>query len=77
MVNRAIMDTEVREAILNGAIIEEYPEDKYGPSYLIYGHTAQRRPLHVLCSHPPRLRVITVYQPDANEWIDYQTRRKT
>jgi len=76
MAKRNIMDTEVQEAILGGVIIEEYPDDKYGPSCLIYGHTRQRRPLHVQCSEPPRIRVVTVYQPDPNEWVDNRFRRK-
>lgn len=77
MASRDIMDTEAQEAILCGEIIEENPEDKYGPSYLIYGMTRQNRPLHVLCSAPPRVRVITVYQPDPNAWIEYRVRRKS
>jgi hypothetical protein len=76
MAKRDIMDGEVREAILSGDIIEEYPEDKYGPSCLIYGCTQHARPLHVQCSLPPRVRVITVYQPDPDEWVDNRQRRK-
>jgi Domain of unknown function (DUF4258) len=34
-IRRLISVQEVREAIANGEIIEEYPEDKYWPSYLI------------------------------------------
>lgn len=75
MAKRGIMDTEVQEAIVSGAIIEENPGDKYGPSCLIYGHTLHQRPLHVLCLLPPRVRVITTYQPDMNEWIDNRIRR--
>ena len=75
MAKRGIMDTEVQEAILNGEIIEENPGDKYGPSCLLYGQTLHKRPLHVLCSLPPRIRVITTYQPDPNEWIDHHIRR--
>lgn len=76
MANRNILDGEVREAILAGEIIEEYPEDKYSPSCLIYGNTLAGRALHVQCSIPPRVRVVTVYQPDPNEWIDNRQRRK-
>ena len=77
MAKRDIMDDEAREAILNGEIIEEYPEDKYGPSCLIYGNTPQGRPLHVQCSLLPRVRVITVYQPDPNEWNENRQRRRS
>ncbi len=76
MAKRDIMDDEVREAILRGEIIEEYPEDKYSPSCLIYGYTRHARPLHVQCALPPRVRVITVYQPSPDEWIENRQRRK-
>jgi len=32
---RRILVQEVREAIANGRIIEDYPDDKYGPSCLV------------------------------------------
>lgn len=28
---------EIREAVSTGEIIEDYPDDKYGPSCLVYG----------------------------------------
>ncbi len=76
MLKRDISDEEVVQAILHGKIIEEYPEDKYSPSCLILGNTSQGRPLHVVCSIPPRVRVVTTYQPDPKKWVDYQRRRK-
>jgi hypothetical protein len=76
MAKRNIMDDETREAILDGEMIEAYPNDKYSPSCLIFGKTNQARPLHVQCSLPPRVRVITVYQPDPDEWIDNRQRKK-
>jgi hypothetical protein len=76
MAKRDIDDDEVVEAILSGEIIEEYPADKYSPSCLIFGETKDRRSLHVVCSLPPRVRVITVYEPDPDEWIDYRRRKK-
>lgn len=38
---RHISVQELREAIRNGVIIEDYPDDKYGPSCLIFGMTNQ------------------------------------
>jgi hypothetical protein len=52
-IERGIRDEEVVEALLNGEIIEEYPEDKYGPSCLVLGRTRAGRPLHVQCSLAP------------------------
>lgn len=69
---------EVRAAIANGEIIEDYPNDKYGPSCLVFGLTDARRPLHVQCTYPnrPLIKIITLYEPDAAEWVDYKVRRK-
>jgi len=76
MAKRNITDLEVQEIILAGKIIEDYPDDKYSPSCLIFGVTQAGRPLHVQCSAPPRVRVITAYQPDPARWINLRERRK-
>ncbi len=47
---RRISVQELREAIEIGEIIEDYPDDKYGPSCLIFGLTTDNRPLHFQCS---------------------------
>lgn len=39
MIKKSIDRHDVEEALLGGEIIEEYPEDKYSPSCLIYGKT--------------------------------------
>ena len=74
---RRISIRELREAIEAGEIIEDYPSDKYGPSYLIFGLTTGNRPLHVQCSYPsrPLLKIITLYEPDADLWIDFKVRK--
>jgi len=76
MINRDIEGHEVEEAIESGEIIEDYPDDKYSPSWLIYGKTARGRDLHVQVSLPPKVVIITTYEPDEEEWIDYRIRRQ-
>ena len=51
---RRISVREVREVFANGEVIEDSPEDRYGPSCLIYGTTASARRLHIRCSYPSR-----------------------
>lgn len=75
MIQKSIERHEVIEAIMVGEIIEEYPEDKYSPSCLIYGKTKVGRDLHVQISLPPKVVVITTYPPDPDEWIDCRIRR--
>jgi hypothetical protein len=75
---RQITIQELREAVADGEIIEDYPEDKYGPSCLLFGTTKSGRPLHVQCSYPERerVKVITLYQPDPEQWTDFKVRRE-
>jgi len=74
---RMISTKEIHEAIERGKIIEDYPDDKYGPSCLIYGKTNEGRPIHVQCSYParPLVKIITVYEPDPALWINFEIRR--
>jgi len=74
---RRISVQDVCDAINNGTIIEDYPDDKYGPSCLIFGMTAERRPIHIQCSYPSRpiVKIITLYEPNPIRWVDFITRR--
>jgi|SRR6185436_13727551 len=76
---RRILVQEIREAFATAALIEDYPDDKYGPSCLLLGFTQSERPLHVQCSYPtrPLVKIITVYEPDPLQWIDLRVRRPT
>lgn len=73
-----------REAILGSVetyeIIEQYPEDKYMPSCLIYAnHEGQI--YHIQIATDPvndNVRIITAYRPTLDKWTeDFKTRRKT
>ena len=74
---RNISVEEIRDTVHTGEIIEDYPDDKYGPSYLIAGFTVNKRPIHIQCSHPSRtsIKIITVYEPNPEKWIDLKIRR--
>jgi len=75
---RGIRVGELEEAISNQSeVIEDYPEDKYGPSCLVLGFTVNGRPLHIHCSYPsrPLVKIVTVYEPDPELWIDSRIRK--
>ena len=75
---RRIGVPDVEQALLSQSeVVEDYPDDKYGPSCLILGFTNTGRALHVHCSHPSRslVKIITVYEPDSERWLDYRRRR--
>jgi hypothetical protein len=74
---RGISVAELEEAVSNrSAVIEDYPEDKYGSSCLVLGFTNGGRPLHIQCSYPsrPMIKIVTVYEPDPERWIDCRFR---
>ena len=75
---REISVAEIEEALSGKTeMIEDYPEDKYGPSCLLLSFTAMNRPLHIQCSYPsrPLVKIITVYEPDPTRWVNWRKRR--
>jgi len=76
---RDISVAEMEEAISDRIeVVEDYPDDKYGSSCLILGFTKAGRPLHLQCSYPsrPLIKVITLYEPDPDLWVDLRIRKK-
>lgn len=76
-VERNIADMEIRQAAENLELIEDYPQDKYAPSCLLLGFTKTGCPLHIQVSYVDSdlVKIITVYEPDEAEWIDFSRRR--
>ena len=76
-VERNIGEQEIRQAGMTATVIEEYPEDKYSPSCLLLGFTEAGRPLHIQVSlaDGDLVKIITLYEPLATEWIEYSRRR--
>jgi len=75
---RDISVAEAEEAITGRSeVIEDYPDDKYGPSCLILGFTKDGRPLHLQCSYTsrPLIKIITLYEPDPDLWVDFRIRK--
>ena len=75
MIDRKIKISEVKEAIENSTIIEEYLDDKPLPTCLLYGDTLNQRPIHVVVALDEEVAaIITVYEPDTDKWIEYKRR---
>ena len=58
---RGISIQEFREAVSQSERIEDYPDDKYGPSCLLLGFTSSCRPLaHPIAAtlHDRRIRIM-------------------
>jgi len=77
MFERNIAHDNVVQIVRTGEVIEEYSEDKPFPSFLLLGWVNER-PLHVVAAKAEdgTLFVITVYEPDPEQWDDHYRKRK-
>lgn len=78
LVQRGISMDDVTEVLLNGEIIEDYPDDYPYPSCLVFGIVSAKTPLHVVCgSNGEELWLITAYIPNTDIWKDdFKTRKE-
>jgi len=79
MSERTISRNMILDSLSNFEIIEEYPDDKYLPSYLVYTKY-EDLVLHILFAvdvEGNNVRIITAYYPDPSEWnITFKKRRR-
>lgn len=74
---RGLKVKNIRFAVNNGEIIEQYPDDYPFPSCLILGKTIDGKYIHVVMSDEGKMsRIITAYYPDPNKWDDQLKVRK-
>lgn len=76
-VERNISEMEIKQAGVNEKVVEDYPDDKYSPTCLLLGFTVHGRPLHLQVSYVDSdlVKIITLYEPDESEWIEFSRRR--
>ena len=68
---------DVQEAILSGALIEDYPEHRRGACCLLGGITVNGRQVHVVCTtEQPVVVIITVYEPLPPKWKSLMERNR-
>ena len=74
ILQRGISRKDVKEAIIHGEIIENYPNDYPFPSFLMLGINH----LHVVCGlGTGKLWIITAYRPSGDKWeTDLKTRKE-
>jgi hypothetical protein len=68
---------DIKTAILNGELLEDYPDDLRGHSCLMLGTAEDGRPLHVVLTILAQIEevlIITVYVPMPPKWLDPRTR---
>ena len=70
---------EIYSSVIQGEVIEDYPNDKPYPSCLILGRNFSGEPIHSVWAFNPEnlwAVLITVYRPDPKRWIDWKVRVK-
>ena len=68
---------DIKTAILNGELLEDYANDPRGHSCLMVGTVEDGRPLHIvltILAEIEEVLIITVYVPIPPKWIDPCTR---
>ncbi len=75
---RCIKQKDIRNCIMTGEIIEQYPDDFPFPSCLIFGYTTDNKILHVVASDEGSMsRIITAYFPGTDKFhADFKTRKE-
>lgn len=78
MMERGISREGVKQALLNGEIVEDYADDRPFPSALFLGRQ-EGKPLHVVAAFDERSGtcfIVTAYHPDKEHFgPDFRTRR--
>jgi len=71
---RGLTIAQVRAALLNGEILEEYPDTGRGESCLVLG-LADEQPIHIVCARfGEKIVLVTVYVPEPPNFVDPRTR---
>lgn len=78
MIERDISVGEVRDALRDAEVVEDYLDDQPYPSRLMLGWV-NNRPLHLVVAYNREDRmviIVTVYEPDPSQWEpDFKQRR--
>jgi len=78
-VNDNLTYEEIYYSVMQGEIIEDYPNDNPYPSCLIMGKNFSGEPIHSVWAYNPESLwtvLITVYRPNPERWIDWKVRVK-
>jgi len=75
--NEGLLVSDIEESVLlNGELLEDYPDDPRGHSCLVLGFNQAGQAIHTVWGLLPTdwVRLITVYIPKPPRWINPRTR---
>ena len=77
MQERDISRADVKNCLMGGEIIEDYPDDFPHPSCLVFGYAVNNKIIHVVVSmDKENIGIITVYYPSTGKFeSDLKTRK--
>lgn len=74
---RGINRNDVVNCIMNGEIIEQYPDYWLNPACLIFGYSLDNKIIHVVVGIDEYIHIVTAYFPDTEKFeSDMKTRKK-
>ncbi len=77
IIQRNISQNDIKKALAEGEIIEQYEDDYPYPSCIVMGPKRGTTQLHVLCGiGDEKLWVITAYRPDREIWDESLKQRR-
>ena len=79
MFSRSITEEEIKNCLLNGFLVTEYPNDNPYPSRLLTA-TYHQRTIHIVTAYNPEEKqhiIITAYVPNPEIWNEDFTKRRT
>jgi hypothetical protein len=75
MAERGISTEGLISLIINGELIEDYPDDFPYPSALILGYN-EGMPIHVVAAKGrDLLKIVTVYRVEEEKWLNHRIRK--
>lgn len=73
-----VLDEIYLSVVEGGEVIEDYPSAYPLPACLVLGWNTTGEPIHTVWGYDRKketARLITVYRPDPNRWINWRIRR--
>jgi len=77
MFERNISTDELLDIVARGEVIEEYPDREPCPAVLILGFINGIAYHVVVAVCQDNLVIITAYQPEKENWVEYRRRKKS